>query len=179
MHHGQLRSSSASLDLLPPAIQRHILEEVPDISTLHALLRASPRYVYNATRLRFFPRTRNMHACKIHPISYQKLLANNFTLQAPRLLEDNPETPNATDKSLEQRLKAIEIEIVKINVHLDHLQRDQKEMRKDVQALRNEQSNNMQVLWKEITDLKEHMDKNHTQFLSNITVTVNNTPYYI
>ncbi|KAL2219440.1 hypothetical protein M432DRAFT_353647 [Thermoascus aurantiacus ATCC 26904] len=36
--------SSASLEILPPEIQCHILKQIPDITTLHALLRASPRY---------------------------------------------------------------------------------------------------------------------------------------
>jgi len=43
-------SPSTSLELLPPEIQCHILEQMPDMKTLRALLHASPQYFQVYTR---------------------------------------------------------------------------------------------------------------------------------
>jgi hypothetical protein len=44
--------TSASLERLPPELQCHILERIPDWTTLRALIQASPRYleIYNASK---------------------------------------------------------------------------------------------------------------------------------
>jgi hypothetical protein len=82
--------ASASLDRLPPELQCHILERIPDWKTLRALIQASPRYLEIYTASKEVILSHVAHNCltsSVYPIAL-----NVFEMRNLRRPEGNRDT---------------------------------------------------------------------------------------